>query len=83
MTSILQLLTALPGLIKTITELMELAEEGFGAGKGGEKKQSVMEAIQAMVANADIWGRVQSVISGVINAVALFRFGGSGKEPVK
>ena len=82
MTTFLQIMTALPSLIKTISELMNLAEEAMGAGKGADKKASVLATIEAMIANADLWAKTQSVFSGIINMVSLFRFGSSGKDPV-
>lgn len=83
MTNVLSIMAALPQLIKAIAELMRLAEEAFGAGKGGEKKQSVLEAIQAMIDNLELWGKVQALFSSIINMMAFFNFGSTGKEPVK
>lgn len=83
MTNILAIMGALPALVKTIMELMRIAEEAFGAGKGSDKKQSVLEAVQAMVGSDDIWDKVKNLISGIINMIALFSFGSSGKEPAK
>lgn len=83
MTTILQILAALPSLIKVITELMKIAEEAFGSGKGVEKKASVMETLQAVVGNADLWEKTKNLFSGIINMAALFNFGSTGKEPVK
>ena len=74
-------MTALPSLIKTISELMTLAEEAMGAGKGSDKKASVLATIEAMVANADLWAKTQTVFSGIVNMISLFRFGSSGKDP--
>jgi len=54
MTTFLQVLVALPSLIKTISDLMGMAEEAIGAGKGADKKTSVLAAIEAMVGNADL-----------------------------
>lgn len=83
MTTTLQVLTALPSLVKAIIELMKLAEEAIGNGKGSDKKDSVMAAIQAIVGNEDIWEKTKALFSGIVNMAALFAFGGSGKEPSK
>ena len=83
MTTILQIITALPGLIKTIIELMGLVEEAYGNGKGLDKKQSVMATIETIVGNSELWERVKNLFSGIINMAALFNFGSTGKEPVK
>ena len=82
MTTILQILAALPALVKTIMELMAAAESAFAnTGSGAEKKQTVMTAIEAMINNADLWGKIKALISAIINTVALFNFGSSGKDP--
>lgn len=82
MTTILQILAALPALVKTIMELMAAAESAFATtGSGAEKKQTVMAAIEAMINNADLWTKVKALISAIINTVALFNFGSSGKDP--
>lgn len=81
MTTILQVMTALPSLIKTIIELMRLAEDAFGSGKGAEKKQTVMDALAEIVNNMEVLSKVQNLFSGIINMAALFNFGSTGKEP--
>ena len=83
MTTIMQILSALPSLIKVIVELMALAEQAMGAGKGAEKKQSVLDTLQAVVGNNDLWEKVKSLFSGIVNMAALFHFGSTGKEPTK
>lgn len=83
MTTILQILAAIPSLVKTIIELMTIAEQAFGQGKGAEKKQSVMDSVQSMVGNSELWEKVKNLFSSIINTVALFNFGSSGKEPIK
>lgn len=82
MTTFLQVLVALPSLIKTISDLMGMAEEAIGAGKGADKKTSVLAAIEAMVGNADLWGKIKDLFSGIVNVIALFKFGSTGKDPV-
>jgi len=83
MTTILQIMAALPALVKTILELMKIAEEAFGSGKGADKKQSVLDAVQAMVGSVELWDKVKNLFSGIINMIALFSFNSSGKEPTK
>ncbi len=83
MTTLLQILAALPSLIKTIIELMNLAEQAMGSGKGAEKKQTVLDTIQSVVSNDDLWTKTKNLFSGIINMAALFNFGSTGKEPVK
>lgn len=82
MTSILQIMMALPSIITTISELIKLAEEAIGSEKGAEKKEAVMASIQAMVNNSELWAKVKILFSGIINMVALFTVGASGKDPV-
>ncbi len=83
MTTLMQILVALPSLIKTIIELMNLAEQAMGSGKGAEKKQTVLDTIQSVVSNDDLWTKTKNLFSGIINMAALFNFGSTGKEPVK
>lgn len=81
MTTILQILMALPSLIKTIVELMTLAEEAWGTGKGVEKKETVLTTVQAVVDNDALWAKTKNLFSGIVNMAALFNFGSSGKDP--
>lgn len=82
MTTFLQILAALPALVKTIVELMAAAEQAFqGTGTGADKKQTVMTAVESMIGNDDLWSKVKNLFSAIINTVALFRFGSSGNDP--
>lgn len=71
----MNVLTALPAIIKIILELMQAAEKALGAGTGSEKKSIVMSAIEAIVGDGEVWANVQALFSGVINMIALFKFG--------
>jgi len=63
---------------------MNLVEQAMvGSGKGAEKKQTVIDAIQAVVSNDGLWDKTKNLFSGLINMAALFNFGSTGKEPVK
>lgn len=75
MGTVLNVLTALPALVKIILELMTAAEKAMGAGTGVEKKSVVMSAIEAIVGDGEIWSNVQALFSGIINMIAMFRFG--------
>lgn len=74
-TTILNILTALPALIKTIFELMNAAEAALGAGKGPDKKATVMQTIEAIVGDGEIWAKLQALFSGIVNMIAVFKFG--------
>jgi Na+-translocating ferredoxin:NAD+ oxidoreductase RnfE subunit len=75
MGTVLNVLTALPALVKIILELMTAAEKAMGAGTGVEKKSVVMSAIESIVGDGEIWANVQALFSGIINMIAMFRFG--------
>ena len=75
MGTILNVLAALPALVKIILELMAAAEKAMGTGTGIEKKATVMAAIEAMVGDSEIWTNLQALFSGIVNMLALFRFG--------
>lgn len=83
MTTFLQVLAALPSLIQAILELMSLAEKAIpDKGTGADKKAYVLQAIEAVISNSELWASVQGLFSKLINMVALFKFGSSGKEPI-
>jgi len=75
MNAVMSVLTALPALVKIVLELMTAAEKAMGAGTGAEKKSIVMSAIEAIVGDGEIWANVQALFSGIINMIALFKFG--------
>ena len=81
MNTVLAIITALPSLIKTILEIMKLTEEALGEKSGLEKKETVMATLQSIVNNDELWTKVKSFFSNIINTVALFNFGSSGKDP--
>jgi hypothetical protein len=82
MTTFLQVLAALPSLIQAVVELMVLAEKAIpDKGTGQEKKDYVLQAIQATVGNDDLWKSVQGLFSKLINMLALFHFGSTGSDP--
>ena len=76
MTTSLSIISALPGIITAIFELMKLAEEAFPEpGTGQSKKEMVMTAIQAMVNNQEFWDKVKNFFSKAIDFMAVFNFG--------
>ena len=81
MNTVLAILAALPSIVKAIAELMKLIEEAFGQGTGAQKKEIVMSTVQTMISNDDLWTKVKSIFSGIVNMLALFNFGSSGKDP--
>lgn len=81
MNTVLAIITALPSLIKTIIEIMKLTEEALGAKSGQDKKDTVMQTLQTIVNNDELWNKVKTFFSNIINTVALFNFGSSGKDP--
>lgn len=82
MTTVLSILSALPSLIKAIIDLMKLIESVYDTGTGAQKKEIVLSSIQTMISNDDLWFKVKNIFSGLINMIALFNFGSSGKDPV-
>lgn len=81
MTTVLSILSALPSLIKAIIDLMKLIESVYETGTGSQKKEIVLTSIQTMISNDDLWFKVKNIFSGLINMIALFNFGSSGKDP--
>lgn len=82
MTTFLQVLAALPSLIQAILELMALAEKALPDKQSGvDKKAYVLTAIQATIGNDELWTSVKGLFSKLINMLALFNFGSSGKDP--
>jgi len=75
MTTILNVLMALPSLVKVILELMTAAEKAMGPGTGTEKKKNVMDIIEAIVGDSEVWTDLKELFSGVINMISLFKFG--------
>jgi hypothetical protein len=71
--TVIQVLMALPALIKTIKELMALAQAEFGKGTGPEKKDVVLSGVASVINNDAVWARVQSMFSLLIDALALFK----------
>jgi hypothetical protein len=81
MNTVLAILTALPSLAKAILELMKLIEEAFGQGTGVQKKEIVLSTVETLVNDDTMWLKVRNLFSGLINMLALFNFGSSGKDP--
>lgn len=76
MTTILSVISALPGIITAIIELMKLAEEAFPeSGSGISKKDMVMTAVKAMVNNEEFWDKVKTFFSKAVDFMAVFNFG--------
>jgi len=76
MTTILSIISALPGIITAIIELMKLAEEAFPeSGSGQSKKDMVMTAVKSMVNNEEFWEKVKGFFSKAVDFMAVFNFG--------
>lgn len=71
--TVMQILLALPSLIKTIKELMALAQSEFGKGTGAEKKDVVLSGIAAVINNESVWEKVKGIFSIIIDTLALFK----------
>lgn len=81
MNTVLAILAALPSIVKAISDLMKLIEESFGQCTGTQKKEIVMSTVQTMINDDTLWEKVKAIFSGIINMLALFNFGSSGKDP--
>ena len=76
MTTVLSVISALPGIITVIIELMKLAEEAFPeSGTGKDKKDIVLTAIKSMVNNEEFWQKSKVFFSKAIDFMAVFNFG--------
>lgn len=78
-TTVLAILNALPSLLKLIRELMTSLQQEMGAGTGIEKKNIVLEVVQGVVGNEDIWGKVKGIFSWTIDCIAIFKDKGEKK----
>lgn len=72
-TSVMQVIMALPTLIVLVRELMKIAQDTMGTGTGAEKKKTVLEGIAAIIGNSDIWAKVQGIFSILIDVLAMFK----------
>ena len=72
-TSVIQVIMALPALITLVRELMKAAQDAMGPGTGAEKKKTVLEGISAIIGNSDIWTKVQGIFSILIDVLAMFK----------
>lgn len=52
---------------------MKLAEDTMGSGTGAEKKKTVLESIAAIINNTEIWTKVQTMFSKLIDLIAIFK----------
>lgn len=71
--TVLAVLTALPGLVKLIRELMTQLQEQMGEGTGKEKKEKVMEVISGIVGDETVWEKVCGIFSWIIDCIAMFK----------
>lgn len=78
-TTVLAILNALPSLLKLIRELMTSLQQEMGAGTGIEKKNIVLEVVQGVVGNEDIWSKVKGIFSWTIDCIAIFKDKGEKK----
>jgi urease gamma subunit len=59
--------------VTMVRELMKLAEDTMGPGTGVEKKKTVLESIAAIINNTEIWTKVQTMFSKLIDLIAIFK----------
>ena len=71
--TVMQVLLALPSLIKTIKELMTLAQSEFGKGTGTEKKEVVLSGVSSVINNDAVWDKVKGMFSLIIDTLSLFK----------
>ena len=71
--NILAVLTALPGLIKLIRELMQQLQEQMGIGTGKDKKEIVLTTVAEIVGDETVWEKVKGIFSWTIDCIALFK----------
>jgi hypothetical protein len=71
--TVMQILLALPSLIKTIKELMALAQAEFGKGAGEEKKSIVLSGIASIINNETVWTKVEGMFCLIVDTLALFK----------
>ena len=71
--SVMQLILAIPALIALIMKLMTLAQNAFGPNTGTEKKKTVMEALKAFFTNEEVWKSAEGLLSRIIDFLAFFK----------
>lgn len=52
---------------------MKLAQDTMGPGTGAEKKKTVLESVAAVINNSEIWDKVQTMFSKLIDLIAIFK----------
>lgn len=72
-TSVMAILTALPQFIQLIRELMTLAQDEFGKGTGPTKKDVIISGVQNIIGDDSVWNKVKSVVSILIDFLAVFK----------
>ncbi len=71
--NILAVITALPGLVKLIRELMQQLQEQLGPGTGVEKKKVVLDVVAGVVGDEGVWESVKGIFSWIIDCIAMFK----------
>jgi hypothetical protein len=71
--NILAVITALPGLVKLMRELMQQLQEQMGPGTGKEKKQAVLDVVAGIVGDETVWDKVKGIFSWTIDCIAMFK----------
>lgn len=77
--NILSVITALPGLVKLIRELMMQLQEQMGQGTGKEKKEAVLAVVSGVIGDESVWDKVKGIFSWTIDCIALFKDKGEKK----
>ena len=75
-TSVTQLFLLIGAIAGIIRELVTMAQEVFGKGKGPEKFQAVISGVQALVENPEvpeIWERAQGIVTHIIEFYVKFK----------
>ena len=78
--NILAVITALPGLVRLIRELMQQLQEQMGPGTGKEKKQVVLDVVAGIVGDETVWDKVKGIFSWTIDCIALFKIKAEEKK---
>ena len=68
-------ITVILTLIPLVLDLMKAVEADMGSGNGPDKKAQVLSGVAAVVGDTTVWGKVQSITSGLIDVMAKLHLG--------
>jgi len=72
-TTALELIAALPAIIKGIMSLMAEAQAAFGKGTGTEKKTAVLASVSAVITDETLWKQFQGFFSTLVDFFVIFK----------